>query len=154
MPNIDDLIEKYPKIFREHKLPMTQTAMCWGLAVGPGWRDIIDNACSAIQWHIDHERKDRASILRKKRKGEKLHKWEEDFLLKPVCRQFVATQVKEKFGTLRFYFNNGDEYCDGVISMAEHMSAVTCEQCGSPGKVGGQGWITTLCEPCRNAKGK
>jgi hypothetical protein len=58
----------------------------------------------------------------------------------------VATQIKEKFGTLRFYYFGGDDYCHGVESMAESMSAVTCEVCGSPGKLRNGGWIRTLCD--------
>lgn len=63
-----------------------------------------------------------------------------------ACPQVVATQVKEKFGTLRFYYYGGDDYCRGVESMADSMSAVTCEDCGSPGKLLTQGWHRTLCE--------
>lgn len=63
-----------------------------------------------------------------------------------ACRQVIATQVKEKFGTLRFYYYGGDEYCCGVEALADSMSAVTCEVCGSPGKLLTQGWHRTLCE--------
>jgi hypothetical protein len=58
----------------------------------------------------------------------------------------VAVQVKEKYGTLRFYYDGGDRYIDGLANMAESMSAVTCEECGSPGKTLGGGWIRTLCK--------
>jgi len=66
--------------------------------------------------------------------------------VREACPQVVATQVKEKFGTLRFYYYGGDDYCRGVESMADSMSAVTCEDCGSPGKLLMQGWHRTLCE--------
>ena len=58
----------------------------------------------------------------------------------------MADQVKEKFGTLRFYTNGGDEQIYGMIRMAESMSAVTCEECGAPGKTRGRGWIYTACD--------
>lgn len=64
----------------------------------------------------------------------------------PKVRQVVASQVKEKYGTLRFYTNGNDEYVDGLISMAESMSARTCETCGSPGKTRRGGWVRTLCD--------
>jgi hypothetical protein len=60
--------------------------------------------------------------------------------------QVVATQVKEKFGTLRFYYNGGDGVVRGIERMAESMSAVTCETCGAPGKSRSGGWIQTLCD--------
>jgi hypothetical protein len=63
-----------------------------------------------------------------------------------ACDQVIATQIKEKFGTLRFYYCGGDDYCHGVESMAESMSAVTCEVCGSSGKIRNGKWIRTLCD--------
>lgn len=62
-----------------------------------------------------------------------------------VIPQLVADQVKEKFAGLRFYHHGGDKFCDGIIQMAEGISYRTCEECGAPGKVGGRGWIKTLC---------
>ena len=63
--------------------------------------------------------------------------------------QVVVDQVKEKFGTLRFYYHGGDEAIDGMVRMAESMSACTCESCGVPGTIGGRGWVSTLCTSCR-----
>ena len=54
--------------------------------------------------------------------------------------------IKEKFGTLRFYTNGGNEQIYGMIRMAESMSAVTCEECGAPGKSRGRSWIYTACD--------
>jgi hypothetical protein len=63
-----------------------------------------------------------------------------------VVQQVVADQVKEKFGTLRFYYTGGDDYVAGLVAMAESMSGVTCEMCGTLGKKQGGSWIKTLCE--------
>ena len=60
-----------------------------------------------------------------------------------------ATQVKEKFGSLRFYYNGGDEYIMGLVSMAEGISSHTCEECAAEGTQNDTGWIHTLCDPCR-----
>jgi hypothetical protein len=70
----------------------------------------------------------------------------------PVC-QVTLDQVKEKFGTLRFYYSGGDDYISGLVSMAESMSGVTCETCGNPGKTVGGGWLTTLCKEHAEARG-
>ena len=51
-----------------------------------------------------------------------------------ACPQVVVSQIKEKFGTLRFYYTGGDEYVDGLEHMAESMSAKICENCGCPGE--------------------
>ena len=55
-------------------------------------------------------------------------------------------QVKEKFGTLRFYYTGGDDEISGMVRMAESMSGVVCEECGAPGKRRGGGWIYTACD--------
>ena len=58
-------------------------------------------------------------------------------------------QVKEKFGTLRFYTSGTTKEEDVIIRNAEKMSGETCEQCGEPGTVKKQGyWLTCLCQDC------
>lgn len=59
-----------------------------------------------------------------------------------------ASQVKEKFGTLRFYMTSELPGMHEHIREAERQSAETCELCGAPGKVIDGGWITTRCEGC------
>ena len=108
---------------------MTETAMCWGFDCGDGWFNIINQLCANIQHHVDWAQEQKEKYGR----GE-------------GCSQVVAVQVKEKFGTLRFYTNGGDEQIYGMIRMAESMSAVTCEECGAPGQRRGQGWIYTACD--------
>lgn len=69
-----------------------------------------------------------------------------------IC-QVTLDQVKEKFGTLRFYYTGGDDYIRGLVSMAESMSGVTCEQCGAPAeRDSDNGWVNTLCEKHRNER--
>ena len=57
----------------------------------------------------------------------------------------VVYQVKEKFGTLRFYMDGYDEAISAYEDFAEAMSARTCEECGCPGELRTQGWYRTLC---------
>ena len=61
-----------------------------------------------------------------------------------------VTQVKEKFGGLRFYYDGGNNYIDGMVSFAEAMSYKTCEFCGTTHNVGqtNKGWIFTICKEC------
>ncbi|KKL04600.1 hypothetical protein LCGC14_2614420 [marine sediment metagenome] len=42
------LFKKYPKIFRQRKLSMKETCMCWGISCGNGWYTLIDSLCAAI----------------------------------------------------------------------------------------------------------
>ena len=66
-------------------------------------------------------------------------------LIKENSEYYIA-QVKEKFGTLRYYV--GEMTNDGqiFIAQAENQSSVTCEECGRPGKLRENGWIRTLCD--------
>jgi hypothetical protein len=123
------LCEKYPLIFADRNKSMIETCMCWGFEHGDGWYPIIDSLCGNIQNHIDWQN----------RQGEKVP-------------QVVATQVKEKFGTLRFYYSGGDDVIDGMVRMAESWSAVACEECGAPGTQNSRGWIKTLCKTHRRER--
>jgi hypothetical protein len=122
------LCKKYPKIFRDRHGDKMTTAMCWGMECGDGWYNIIDALCSQIQGHIDN------SVRNWARTG-----------AEPL-NQVVATQVKEKYGTLRFYYDWGDDYVEGVVDMAEAISDSTCEVCGEPGTLTGRGWLSTRCQ--------
>ena len=137
------LCEKYPKIFADRYKPMTETAMCWGFSCGEGWYNIIDQLCANIQHHIDWHNEQHERLLKDNPHNLKIPE---------QVAQVVADQVKEKFGTLRFYYSGGDSYIRGLVSMAESMSSVTCETCGAPGTTSGPGWIRTLCEEHRKVK--
>jgi len=69
-----------------------------------------------------------------------------------------ATQVKEKFATLRFYTNGiplkYEKEHDALIERAECRSAETCEQCGQPGRERGKGWFYTACDECEEKRQK
>jgi hypothetical protein len=62
---------------------------------------------------------------------------------------FAVQQVKEKFGTLRFYCG-GTDAIQRYIHLAERLSSVTCEDCGKPGTANDSGWIRIHCDACRN----
>jgi len=169
------LCEKYPKIFADRNKPMTETAMCWGFEHDDGWYNIIDTMCYMIQNHIDNREKQHEYALKFNMALQKAIDGDNTDLVKYFCGdkepneltlkriqhdiatkrfvgvvdkipQVVATQVKEKFGGLRFYYNGGDEYIDGITAMAEAMAEITCETCGKPGKKTNHGWIRTLCD--------
>lgn len=62
-----------------------------------------------------------------------------------------ATQIKEKFGTLRIYTNVYSEFTHGAIHVADTLSQHTCEQCGRVGQTRShRGWLQTLCQTCHN----
>ena len=63
--------------------------------------------------------------------------------------KFHVEEIKEKFGTLRVCATGGNRRIEGMIMMAEDMSASVCEVCGSLGTLcSNGGWQKTLCEDC------
>jgi len=117
------LCKVYPKMMVNRNAPMTETCMCWGFECGDGWFPILNQLMGNIQHHIDWKNR-----------------------TEEVVQQVVLEQVKEKFGTLRFYYSGGDDYISGLVSMAESMSGVICETCGNPGTSTSGGWIKTACK--------
>ncbi len=71
-----------------------------------------------------------------------IHKYNEDIDSDEHIR---VTQIKEKFGTLRFYTNWSNDELDKLIQEAEDLSGETCETCGEPGTLNTQGWRFTAC---------
>ena len=123
------LCERYPKMMVNRPKSMMETCMCWGFECGDGWFNILDQLMGNIQHHIDWKNKDGI-----------------------VVPQVTLEQVKEKFGTLRFYYAGGDDVIDGMVRMAEGMTEVTCENCGNVGERRGGGWVHTYCTPCEDVR--
>lgn len=139
-----ELQKKHPKILAQLGGDVRKTCMSWGhggIAVGEGWFPIIEALCDRIQGHIDHVQKGIDND----------YPYAKDW--KPVP-QVVFEQVKEKFGELRIYYSGGDDYIEGLYSMAVSMSVRICESCGKPGHTRTDGWIVVLCDDCNNKRGK
>ena len=142
------LCEKYPKMMVNRNKNMQETCMCWGFECGDGWYNILNQLMGNIQHHIDWKEKQRDWTIRFNSTAPP-----EDMRPVPeLIPQVTLDQVKEKFGTLRFYYTGGDEYIRGLVSMAESMSGVTCEECSAPAETHGPGWIRTICTPCEEKR--
>jgi hypothetical protein len=173
------LCEKYPKMMVNRNKSMQETCMCWGFECGNGWFNILDQLMGNIQHHIDWKEKQRKGamdynymaaqakagnfdLFEEANKTLTDEEYKEKRLAEIVAGDFrevpksipqvTLDQVKEKFGTLRFYYTGGDDYISGMVTMAESMSGVVCEECGNPGETKGDGWVVTLCETHRTAR--
>lgn len=166
------IFNKYPKIFKDSTKSPQETCMCWGLEVGDGWYELIDVLCEALTYtfttsvRVDEEDGKRLGI-----EPYKDIKGDLSYFFRVEPPQVVADQVKEKFGTLRFYYHlefdevntslvatkkypdlealnkRYSDYIDGVVHFAEIASGRTCEATGAEGSrhVRG-GWYKTLNE--------
>lgn len=169
----NQLVKKYPEFFeylKNYKGPIMP--MSFGFSCGDGWYFIIDNLMSSIQFYMNNKNKQKIIkniflrwIFNRKRLifrllsyskfGRKISTkilFEFSSKFEKIERNDIKVdliQVKEKFGTLRFYIHGGDEYINGMISLAENMSYHTCEKCGTTENIGRtKGWISVLCEDC------
>ena len=150
------LCAKYPLIFKDRNADMRTTAMCWGLECGDGWYNIIDILCGKLTSDYRNAEsryefiKDKVGqpkwsgskeLITQEQIDEAKVRLDEETLKVPV-----ASQVKEKFGGLRFYVQAATDKHYNYISFAESMSYRTCEECGSPGKTYTDGWHRTMCD--------
>ncbi|OKO82498.1 hypothetical protein AC630_13180 [Bradyrhizobium sp. AS23.2] len=87
---------------------------------GSGWHDLLDRMCVRIRTAI--------------RAG----------------GTFKFSQIKEKYGTLRVYWEGRLSaektiQVEEAIALAEARSATCCEVRGDPGRLHGDDWLTTRC---------
>lgn len=129
--------------FYKTNLPLTESLMAFGFECGDGWFDLL--------WEL----------------SEKLEKMYQDYLdTIPINERakylledredgFRAIQVKEKYGSLRFYSYGATREMQDLIDKYENKSHHICEECGSKGSIARiGGWDSTLCEKCKNRREK
>lgn len=119
------LCKKFPFLFSDRRASMQNTAMCWGFQCGNGWYKIIKEAAAKLEpLIIDCLVKDPVNALYHPR----------------------ASDIKEKYGTLRFYLSSGTDEMYAIVFAAEKKSTKVCEQCGQPGKMRGRNWYYVSCK--------
>ena len=70
-----------------------------------------------------------------------------------VDPEVLVTQVKEKYGGLRFYVGWASDEVYDLIDKAEEESFTICEKCGTRDNVSTKGgWLLTLCDKCREGR--
>jgi hypothetical protein len=116
------LIDDFPHMFENMYGPANQTCLAFGIECGDGWLRLIHNLCKEIQAELVKDGK---------------------------VKEFKVDQVKEKFGTLRFYYSGYDsDKISELVEDAEERSATICEVCGLPGKIINGGWLKVRCMVC------
>ena len=124
------LFNDFPLLYGDRKKPPTQSLICFGIECGDGWYDLIYDLSAKLEACIRNHIK-----------------------INPNDEYYPrAVQVKEKFGGLRFYMTSETDEMSDFIREAETKSYETCENCGGKGKPNEKGWISTLCDSCRNNK--
>ncbi len=62
--------------------------------------------------------------------------------------EYRVFQIKEKFGSLRWYDNSHSETLRRIVSKYEDRSTHTCIRCGNPASRSTSGRIAPLCDSC------
>lgn len=83
-----------------------------------GWLWLIDEICKTIQEELDN--------------------WN--------IKEVMITEIKEKFGWLRFYWYWFNDRIDDKIQEMEEKSIKTCEVCWKRWKTIWESWYQTLCK--------
>lgn len=129
--NTKTIIERCPNLYSSVEDEKTKRdnkqmyhSIAYGFECGDGWFNLILELSEKLEAIISSLPEDKRS-------------------------NFKVSQVKEKFGTLRFYmFAETDEMSD-LISEAEKKSGKICEKCGSESLVfSNGGWIVNMCKNC------
>lgn len=152
-PELDQLLcEKFPLLYKDRRAKPSESPLAFGFEVGDGWFNIIYDLSLKLEILIRHHIESNSAVCAHCFAPEKDH---QDPLYS--CQNFVlrhptASQVKEKFGGLRFYMSLGasNEMLE-CIKKAEELSFKTCEVCGKPGRITDSGWIKVRCEGCEKS---
>ena len=92
---LDDILcSRYPNIFAERHGDPVATSMCWGFEVDDGWFTLLDVLCRELQRETDER----------------------------GAPQVVATQVKQKAGSLRFHVTCASDRQQSMIDFAQALS--------------------------------
>lgn len=100
------LCRDFPLLYADRHADMRSTCMCWGFDVPDAWEPIIRGLSEKLERLIEQEIKD----------GN----------VDTTFGHMRAAQVKEKYGTLRFYMTSQTEQMNEAIRQAEEEIRVLC----------------------------
>jgi len=121
----EKLFNDFPLLY-DSKADIRSSAMGFGFECGDGWYELIREL------------------------SEKLYPLVQAITPDEYGSSCSASQVKEKYGTLRFYMHCSTDEMEELIYEYEDRSSRTCEYCGKPGSIDhSKHWLTTTCEEHR-----
>jgi hypothetical protein len=118
------IIEKYPELFGVAPFDIRTTLMNFGFECGEGWY----------------------------RELEKLFEKLSKVVKEQNLNSYRIVQVKEKFGGLRIYEENGTEETHLLIKETSNFCEHLCEKCGNPSELSlKSGWASNICDTCKKS---
>jgi hypothetical protein len=129
------MCQTYTEIFQDRNKSMDLTCMCWGFDIGPGWYPYLDSLCKKIT-----------------------------AISEITGIKVIASQIKSKFGSARFYYdlrietpkiNKKDieifsDIISEMVNTFEESSYNICSECGQyyKTKVISGSWVNDQCSKC------
>jgi hypothetical protein len=124
-PDLDAaLVRDFPLTFRDRNNPDRDgSPMHYGFCCGDGWEPLIRKGAGKLEPMLE---------------------------AMPESDRPTSSQVKEKFGALRWYWDDPmTTDMDAIVDFVERESAMTCEECAAYGRLRSRrAWIRTLCDAC------
>jgi hypothetical protein len=137
--HFEELAKRWPDLF--------QKSGDFEFSINEGWYGIIDILCSMLSYRVENAKaRLKYAMENPDAKFVKPIATLEKDVVDAIKELPVIAQVKEKFGTLRFYVDGGTPEMHNYIEFAEAMTSITCEVCGNPGTSRTGGWIRVLCD--------
>lgn len=135
----EDLAKSCPELMQKSRIGEY-------MGVGIGWNDLLETLCESIYNPVAQARfrLKAAKEYPRDDSGAYLAECERNYE-QAVDELPTIVQIKEKFGTLRFYYDGGNSRVDALVEFAEAMSGKICEECGDKGSEDSVGWIKTHC---------
>jgi len=125
----DRLCREFPNLYADMYKDPIQSCMAFGIETGDGWFDLIYDLSSKLE----------KIIVEYKEKYPDIEYWPK------------ASQVKEKYSSLRFYMTTSTDEMERLIDEAESKSYHLCEMCGKEGQCNLNGWLAVRCRDCWNS---
>lgn len=153
----DKLCQDFPLLYTDRHASLKESLMPFGFECGDGWYELIYNLSIKLEAIISQKQDYNCRCGHSKNNhidsGCMTTYETHDDAYKCNCEKYKsdhprASQVKEKFGGLRFYTNYSLPEMEALIDEAEELSTKTCESCGAPGILRGKGWVYTACDEC------
>lgn len=115
------LVENFPDLYADMHGDASKTCLAFGVEIAPGWYDLVYSLSAKVDAIIQS-------------------------FPKEIAKNYRVSQVKEKFGGLRFYMTTSTPEVAELIHEAESVSYKLCQTCGQPGKLVTGGWLYVSCK--------
>ncbi len=130
--NTQALVAAAPLLYRSYGKEGTGHSFArWGFMCGDGWFELLMRLSTRIEAELQTD------LATRKRKQDLPQ----------------ASEIKEKFGLLRFHVSKQPAHWREWIYEAERESGRTCEICGAPGSLHLGAGVKTVCESCAKRDG-